>query len=71
MGCETRIFDPRELPVAGSVSPDHIKVEELRSLSFWSEGQVWCSPEMHGQVTGVFKSQIDWLPLEIGAVRPT
>jgi arsenical resistance protein ArsH len=71
MGCETRIFDPRELPVAGSVSPDHPKVQELRSLSLWSEGQVWCSPEMHGQVTGVFKNQIDWLPLEIGVVRPT
>jgi arsenic resistance protein ArsH len=71
MGCETRIFDPRELPVAGSVSPDHPKVQELRSLSLWSEGQVWCSPEMHGQVTGVFKNQIDWLPLEMGAVRPT
>ncbi len=71
MGYETRIFDPRGLPVSGSVSPDHPKVQELRSLSLWSEGQVWCSPEVHGQVTGVFKNQIDWLPLEVGAVRPT
>jgi arsenic resistance protein ArsH len=71
MGAETRIFDPRELPMANSTGPDHPKVQELRALSLWSEGQVWCSPEMHGAVTGVFKNQIDWLPLEIGSVRPT
>ncbi len=39
--------------------------------SQWSEGQVWVSPERHGTVTGVFKNQIDWLPLEDGSVRPT
>ncbi len=71
LGAETRIFDPRDLPMANSTSPDHPKVQELRALSLWSEGQVWCSPELHGAVTGVFKNQIDWLPLEIGAVRPT
>ena len=71
MGAETRIFDPRKLPMANSTGPDHPKVQELRALSLWSEGQVWCSPEMHGAVTGVFKNQIDWLPLEIGSVRPT
>ncbi len=71
LGAETRTFDPRELPVAGSVGPDHPKVQELRALSLWSEGQVWCSPEMHGAITGVFKNQIDWLPLELGGVRPT
>ena len=37
----------------------------------WSEGMVWCSPERHGAMTGVFKSQIDWIPLSMGAVRPT
>ncbi len=26
---------------------------------------------MHGAITGVFKNQIDWLPLELGDVRPT
>ena len=26
---------------------------------------------MHGNVSGVFKNQIDWIPLTIGAVRPT
>jgi len=71
LGAEPRIFDPRELPVVGSVGPDHPKVQELRALSLWSEGQVWCSPEMHGAITGVFKNQIDWLPLELGGVRPT
>ena len=57
--------------MANSVGTDHPKVRELRDLSIWSEGQVWCSPEMHGAVTGVFKNQIDWLPLLEGSVRPT
>lgn len=70
-GAETRVFDPTGLPMVDSVTPDHPKVRELRELSSWSEGQVWCSPERHGNMTGVFKSQIDWLPLEIGALRPT
>jgi len=70
-GAETRVFDPAGLPMVDSVPPEHPKVQELRDLSLWSEGQVWCSPERHGSVTGVFKSQIDWLPLETGSVRPT
>lgn len=70
-GAETRVFDPHGLPVVDSVSPDHPKVQELRQLSEWPEGQVWCSPERQGAMTGVFKSQIDWLPLEIGSIRPT
>ena len=37
----------------------------------WSEGQVWCSPERHGAMTGIMKAQIDWIPLALGAVRPT
>lgn len=71
LGAETRIFDPSGLPLPDSVPADHPKVAELRALSLWSEGQVWCSPERHGTLTGVFKSQIDWLPLETGSVRPT
>ena len=71
MGADTRIFDPRELPIVDSVPKDHPKVQALRALSLWSEGQVWCSPERHGTVTAVFKNQIDWLPLEEGSVRPT
>jgi arsenic resistance protein ArsH len=71
MGAETRIFEPHGLPMVDSVEASHPKVQELRALSEWSEGHVWCSPERHGAMTGIFKSQIDWLPLEIGSVRPT
>jgi len=70
-GAETRVFDPHGLPMVDSCPPDHPKVQELRQLSAWSEGQVWCSPERHGAMTGVFKTQIDWLPLEVGSIRPT
>src|SRR3546814_17267944 len=71
LGAETRMFDPRDLPMLDSVGRDHPKVRQLREWSQWSEGQVWVSPERHGNVTGVFKNQIDWLPLEDGSVRPT
>jgi arsenic resistance protein ArsH len=70
-GAEVRIFDPSELPMAGSVPETHPKVVELRALSLWSEGQVWCSPERHGAITAVMKNQIDWIPLEQGALRPS
>ncbi len=70
-GAETRVFDPHELPVQGSCEAEHPKVQELRALSLWSEGQVWVSPERHGNLTAVFKNQIDWLPLEEGGMRPT
>ena len=70
-GAETRIFDPAGLPLPDGEPSDHPKVQELRALSEWSEGQVWCSPERHGAMTGVMKAQIDWIPLSIGAVRPT
>lgn len=70
-GAQTRVFDPHGLPLADSVPPDHPKVVELRESSIWSEGQVWCSPERHGALTGVFKNQIDWLPLDSGSIRPT
>jgi arsenic resistance protein ArsH len=70
-GAETRVFDPSGLPLTDSVAADHPKVVELRKLSEWSEGHVWCSPERHGTLTAVFKNQIDWLPLESGGIRPT
>jgi arsenical resistance protein ArsH len=71
LGAEVRFFNPADLPLVDSVPADHPKVVELRELSQWSEGQVWSSPERHGAVTGVMKNQIDWIPLSIGAVRPT
>ena len=70
-GAEVKFFDPRELPIRGSVPETHFKVQELQELSKWSEGQVWSSPEMHGNLTGILKNQIDWIPLSIGSVRPT
>ena len=71
-GAETRIFDPSDLPLPDQVqSDDHPAVKELRALSEWSEGQVWCSPERHGQITSVMKAQIDHLPLEMAGIRPT
>lgn len=71
MGAEVKIFDPRGLPLPDSENEEHPKVQELRELVIWSEGQVWCSPERHGSMTGIMKAQIDWIPLSIGAVRPT
>jgi arsenic resistance protein ArsH len=71
MGCEVRWFHPHQLPVKGPGLDDHPEVQRLRELSTWSEAQVWSCPEMHGAITGVFKNQIDWIPLSIGAMRPT
>lgn len=71
LGADTRVFNPSGLPLPDDVPVDHPKVQELRDLVLWSEGQVWCSPERHGAMSAVFKAQIDWIPLELGAVRPT
>jgi arsenic resistance protein ArsH len=71
LGAETMIFDPSGLPLPDDAPGDHPKVRELLDLVLWSEGQVWCSPERHGSMSAVFKSQIDWIPLTLGAVRPT
>ena len=71
-GAETRIFDPSTLPLPDQIAgDDHPAVHELRELALWSEGQVWCSPERHGQITGIMKAQIDHLPLEMKGMRPT
>ena len=71
-GAETRIFDPSDLPLPDQVkSDDHPAVHELRDHAMWSEGMVWCSPERHGQITGIMKAQIDHLPLEMKGMRPT
>jgi arsenical resistance protein ArsH len=71
LGAETRVFDSQQLPILDSTPATHPEVQRLREWSLWSEGQVWVSPERHGTITGVFKNQIDWLPLEDGSVRPT
>ncbi|SCW85630.1 arsenical resistance protein ArsH [Sphingobium faniae] len=71
-GAETRIFDPSDLPLPDQhAGDDHPAFHELRELSMWSEGHVWCSPERHGQISGIMKTQIDHLPLEMGGMRPT
>lgn len=71
MGAEVRVFNPSGLPLPDDAPEQHPKVVELRELVQWSEGMVWCSPERHGAMTGIMKSQIDWIPLSVGAVRPT
>ncbi len=71
MGAQTKVFDPAGLPLPDGAPETHPKVQELRELAAWCEGMVWCSPERHGAMTGILKSQIDWIPLALGAVRPT
>jgi arsenic resistance protein ArsH len=71
LGAEPRIYDPRGLPLPDSEPDTHPKVQELRTLAQWAEGMVWTSPERHGSMTGIMKAQIDWIPLALGAVRPT
>ena len=71
LGGEVQIFDPAGLPQPDAVPDHHPKVQELRELASWCEGMVWTSPERHGAMTGIMKSQIDWIPLSLGAVRPT
>ncbi len=70
-GAETRSFDPSGLPLPDDTDTSHHKVAELHELVNWCEGMVWCSPERHGAMTAIMKAQIDWIPLSIGAVRPT
>jgi arsenic resistance protein ArsH len=71
MGGEVRIFDPAGLPLPDAAPDSHPKVQELRNAAAWAEGMVWTSPERHGAMTGILKAQIDWIPLNLGAVRPT
>ena len=71
LGAETKIFDPRGLPQPDGVTADDPKVSELRDLTLWAEGMVWTSPERHGAMSSILKSQVDWIPLSMGAVRPT
>jgi arsenic resistance protein ArsH len=71
MGAEVKVYNPSGLPLPDDAPETHPKVVELRELCLWAEGMVWCSPERHGAMTGIMKTQIDWIPLNSGAVRPT
>ena len=72
MGAEVKFFNPDGLPLFDyERSVEHPKVQELRELSLWSEGHVWSSPELHGSMSSILKTQLDWIPLSLGAVRPT
>ncbi len=71
MGGEVRVFDPAGLPLPDGAPETHAKVQELREAAAWAEGMVWTSPERHGAMTAILKAQIDWIPLSLGAVRPT
>lgn len=71
LGAEVRFFNPSGLPLVDQPGADMAKVQELWDLAQWSEGMVWSSPERHGAMTGLMKTQIDWIPLSAGAVRPT
>ena len=70
MGCETRTFNPHGLPLADDAPDTHPKVQELRELAAWAEGMVWTSPERHGAMTGIMKTQIDWIPLTAARCAP-
>src|SRR3546814_3341388 len=71
-GCETRIFDPSDLPLPDLIADDdHPAVEELRQHSLWSDGEVLCSPERRGQIPGTMKAQADHQPLSYKGLRPT
>lgn len=68
---EAKLFNPADLPLPDSVEETHPKVQTLRDLAMWSEGMIWVSPERHGAMTGIMKTQIDWIPLSMGGMRPT
>ena len=71
LGAEVKFYNPAGLPLVDEENTNHPKVKELHDLVKWSEGMVWSSPERHGAMTGVMKTQIDWVPLSDGALRPT
>lgn len=71
LGAETRVFEAEGLPVFDFMENSNPKVQELYKLTKWSNAQVWCSPEFHGNMTGMFKNIIDWMPCQGGAAEST
>lgn len=74
LGCDVRVYDPRGLPLRDDPSistSTHPKVNELLDCIAWSQAQFWCSPEQHGNMTGIMKTMIDHIPLSSQAIRPT
>jgi arsenic resistance protein ArsH len=71
MGAETRFFNPSGLPLLDDAPSTHPKVRELRELAEWAEGMVWSTPEWHGGMSGIMKTQLDWIPLTAGSARLT
>ncbi len=65
------MFNPRSLPLPDAEDASHPNGVELQVLTQWCKGMVWTSPERHGAMTSIMKAQIDWIPLSMGAVRPT
>ena len=70
-GAEARTYNPSGLPLPDDADAEHPKVQELRDLAIWADGMVWISPERHGAMTAILKTQIDWIPLALGGIRPT
>ena len=72
LGADIAFYHPAGLPLRGDEADEtHPKVKELHELVSWCDGMVWSSPELHGAMTGIMKTQIDWIPLSLGSVRPT
>ena len=68
-GADARTYNPSGLPLPDDADTGHPKV--LEDLAIRAEGMVCVSPELHGSMTGIFKTQIDWIPLALGGIRPT
>lgn len=69
LGCDVRVFDPEGLPMKNDVDHGHSKVQELRALSAWSDGQLWVSPEQHGNLVRIV-STISYLSSKLIMYRP-
>ncbi|KAH7054819.1 flavoprotein-like protein [Linnemannia elongata] len=71
LGAGVHVYGPTGPPCKDGVSENYPEVQELRELSQWPYAHFWVSLEQHGNITAVFKNQIDWIPLALGSIRPT